>query len=194
MVGDKSDIQLTTGLGLVGKATLNAREWTGKFAEEQHKHQYPEIEEKKNKLSNMFTKNLNKFTHALQQCSLCLTEKPKNQFHYMCKCKHEYCYNCLNTYAISRIENQEPVVCPQQDCTAIMPLSSQIYQYLPDAVKIQFLNNRNAWKKQSMDDKCARCLREKHAGECKYEIKPQIIEHAYHYRQCSKCRTEVNLT
>ena len=88
---------------MVGKATMNIREWTGKFAEEQHKHQYPEIEEEKGKYTGMFTKNLKKFSSSLTQCSLCLTEKPRAQFHFMCKCKHSYCYNCLNTYAISRI-------------------------------------------------------------------------------------------
>ena len=41
---ETSDSNLKMGLELVGKQTLSVREWTGKFAEQQHLHQYPASE------------------------------------------------------------------------------------------------------------------------------------------------------
>lgn len=132
MLEDKSEANLVTGFTMVNKAMLNIREWTGKFAEEQHKHQYPISDKNRTKVGNAFKKQMDKFKLNVKQCSLCLTEKPKNQFYMMCKCHHEYCYNCLNTYAISKIEDSSGVVCPQQDCSETMPLTSQIYKFLPN--------------------------------------------------------------
>ena len=57
-MSDTSEMNLKIGLDLVGKQTLNVREWTGKFAEQQHLHQYPSAgEETKTKFGNALTKN-----------------------------------------------------------------------------------------------------------------------------------------
>lgn len=50
MIQDQTETNLTAGLTMVGKAMYNIREWTGKFAEEQYRHQYPTIDKNRSKV------------------------------------------------------------------------------------------------------------------------------------------------
>ena len=54
---DTSDSNLKVGLELVGRQTLGVREWTGKFAELQHLHQYPAVDETKTKFGSAVAKS-----------------------------------------------------------------------------------------------------------------------------------------
>ena len=137
------------GLQMVDKEFLNVRQWTGKFADQQHHHQYPQDQGgNKTVFGETISKNLEKFKLHLSNCGLCLKEKPKSEFYHLCSCAHSYCYSCLNSYAITRIHDCSPVVCPFENCGQFMPLSSKIYKYLPDEVKIVYLQKKQIFRPQ----------------------------------------------
>lgn len=68
-----------------------------------------------------------------------MSEKPKAEMEGLCKCHHRYCYSCLNSYVISKVEELVPVKCPQQECKQTMVLTSNVFRYLPDSVKLKYL-------------------------------------------------------
>ena len=135
---------LKTGLEAVGKLYLNGPEWIGKFAQKQYTHQ--DGNDNRSKTGRSIMDQLKKVNINVANCGLCMLDKPKSEFYHLAKCSHEYCYSCLNSYAISKIEDLSIVVCPHQECGDIMPLSSHIYKFLPDIVKIKYLQNKNSFK------------------------------------------------
>ena len=120
--------------------------------------------------------------------------KPKGQFTCLCKCEHSYCYSCLNSYAISKIEDLSVVVCPDQKCRELMPLSSKVYKFLPDKIKIRYLQNRNTFKPNFEESRCQRCFESKHQGECKFSLQPKLIDNSFAFRKCFKCSEEIYIT
>ena len=128
-------------------------------------------------------------------CGLCLLEKPRDEFYCMCKCSHDYCYSCLNSYAISKIEGLSIVICPYKECNEVMPLSSQVYKYLPDAIKIKLLQNKNIFRVTDKEkNRCQRCLQPEHPGACKYSLEPKLVDNSFKHRECPSCQHEIYMT
>jgi|JI10StandDraft_1071094.scaffolds.fasta_scaffold457072_2 hypothetical protein len=56
---------------MIGKAYLNAREWNGKFAQQQNQHQYPKDIPQKSKFSQALMNNVMKLKLDIVVCGLC---------------------------------------------------------------------------------------------------------------------------
>ena len=97
----------------MGKVTMNASEWAGKFAETQIEH-YPDSYKPKTFFGRSIVHQFNHHGLSRRQCCLCMLEKHRTEFVHMCRCSHEFCFSCLNSYAISKVDGMEMVVCPQQ--------------------------------------------------------------------------------
>ena len=163
---ESSQTNIRVGLDMMGKIYTNAREWNGKFAELQNQHQYPKDMKLKTRFGNAISNNLAKLKISSQVCGLCQIDKQKTEMEFLCRCHHLYCYSCLNSYVISKIEELTPVKCPQQDCSEIMQLTSNVYRFLPDTVKLKYLQNKHTFKisKEEEANRCQRCLQSKHSG------------------------------
>lgn len=193
---ESSQTNIRVGLDIMGKAYINAREWNGKFAQLQNQHQYPKDLKTKSKFGQTINNNLAKLKIGVEVCGLCQIEKEKSEMEFLCQCHHLYCYSCLNSYAISKIEDLTPVKCPQQDCSQTMQLTSNVYRYLPDSVKLKYLQNKHTFRvsKDEEANRCQRCLQPKHSGECKYSLAPTLVENSFRFRECPDCRVEIRLT
>ena len=78
-----------------------------------------------------------------------------------------------------------------------MPLSSKVYKFLPDKIKIKYLQNKNTFNpavSKEEDVRCMRCFEPKHQGACKFSIQPKLIDNSFAFRQCSKCKEEIYIT
>ncbi len=38
-----------------------------------------------------------------------------------------------------------PIKCPQQDCSETMLMTSNVYRYLPDSIKLKYLQNKHTF-------------------------------------------------
>lgn len=101
---ETSQTNLNLGLEIAGNAFLNSREWIGKFAQYQNQHQYPKNEKKLSKFGTFINENALKLKINKQVCGLCFLEKENSEMETLCKCNHKYCYSCLNSYAIFKIQ------------------------------------------------------------------------------------------
>lgn len=149
----------------------------------------------RSKVGKNMLKRLDNFGYNIKECHLCFHEKPKSQFLHLCACCHEYCYSCLNSYAISKIEELSPVLCPQQNCGERMIMGSKVYRYLPDKIKLKYLTNKNKFliNDKKLQEKCQRCLEDRHLGPCKYSYQPKIIDDTFKHRECPNCANEIRL-
>ena len=65
-------------------------------------------------------------------------------------CSHLSCFNCLNTYAVYKINIMEDVTCPREGCSAALDSRGSVFYRLPQESKDRY--NRNSLWKQTVSN------------------------------------------
>ena len=60
-------------------------------------------------------------------------------------CRHRFCFECLNSYCIYKINIMEEVTCPKESCKVQLDPEGDVFKRLPQESKDRFKRN-SLWK------------------------------------------------